>query len=167
MAGSWTYLGRKVIGIVAASASLALAGPSQAQVNSVDPDKAISGDLVPLAQQTAAANPAPSPAPTYAAAPVAQQDPTAKPNFGTGDSASAAAASAAGPAAKTGTYRQDDVIGAAEGVFGKGASGLAGMIEDLLRKQGEPNGYIVGREGGGALVFGLRYGSGKIGRAHV
>ena len=53
-------------------------------------------------------------------------------------------------------------MGAAEGVFGKGAAGLAGMIEDLLRKQGEPNGYIVGREGGGALLIGLRYGSGTL-----
>jgi hypothetical protein len=68
------------------------------------------------------------------------------------------------PAAADGsaTYRKDDLIGAAEGVFGKGATGLAGMIEDLLRKQGEPNGYIVGREGGGALIFGLRYGSGTL-----
>jgi len=60
------------------------------------------------------------------------------------------------------TYGEDDLIGAAEGVFGKGAEGLAGMIEDLLRKQGEPNGYIVGREGGGALVVGVRYGSGTL-----
>ncbi len=160
MAESWTMAGRRLIGIVAVSAALVLAGPSQAQVNSVDPDKAISGDLVPLAQQSA--TPAPAPGPTFAAAPVAQQDPTAKPNFGTADSAAAAASSATGPAAKTGTYRQDDVIGAAEGVFGKGAKGLAGVIKDILAKQGEPNGYIVGREGGGAVVVGLRYGSGTL-----
>lgn len=60
------------------------------------------------------------------------------------------------------TYDQDDLIGAAEGVFGKGAEGLAGLIEDLLRKQGEPNGYIVGREAGGAFVLGARYGSGTL-----
>ena len=60
------------------------------------------------------------------------------------------------------TYGQDDLIGAAEGVFGKGAQGLAGLIEDLLREQGEPNGYIVGREGGGAFIFGVRYGSGTL-----
>lgn len=60
------------------------------------------------------------------------------------------------------TYGKDDLIGAAEGVFGKGAKGLAQMIEKLLKKQGEPNGYIVGREAGGALVFGLRYGSGTL-----
>ena len=60
------------------------------------------------------------------------------------------------------TYGEDDLIGAAEGVFGKGAEGLARMIEDLLKDQGEPNGYIVGREAGGAFVFGARYGSGTL-----
>jgi hypothetical protein len=60
------------------------------------------------------------------------------------------------------TYGKDDLIGAAEGVFGKGAEGLARLIEDLLRDQGEPNGYIVGREAGGAFVFGARYGSGTL-----
>ncbi len=60
------------------------------------------------------------------------------------------------------TYGQDDLIGAAEGVFGKGAAGLAGLIEDLLREQGEPNGYIVGREAGGAFILGARYGSGTL-----
>jgi len=64
--------------------------------------------------------------------------------------------------ASSDTYGQDDLIGAAEGVFGKGAQGLAGLIEDLLREQGEPNGYIVGREGGGAFIFGVRYGSGTL-----
>ena len=60
------------------------------------------------------------------------------------------------------TYKEDDLIGAAEGVFGKGAEGLARLIEDVLAKQGEPNGYIVGREGGGAFVLGVRYGSGTL-----
>lgn len=60
------------------------------------------------------------------------------------------------------TYGEDDLIGAAEGVFGKGAEGLAKLIEDLLRKQGEPNGYIVGREAGGAFIVGARYGSGTL-----
>lgn len=60
------------------------------------------------------------------------------------------------------TYQEDDLIGAAEGVFGKGAEGLAGLIEDLLKKQGRPNGYITGREASGAFVVGLRYGSGEL-----
>lgn len=61
-----------------------------------------------------------------------------------------------------GTYGEDDLIGAAESVFGKGAEGVARMIEDLLKKEGKPNGYIVGREAGGAFIIGARYGSGTL-----
>src|SRR3546814_19929335 len=59
-------------------------------------------------------------------------------------------------------YEGGDLIGAAEGVFGKGAEGLAGIIEDILKDQGEPNAYIAGREASGAFVVGLRYGSGML-----
>jgi hypothetical protein len=51
---------------------------------------------------------------------------------------------------------------AAEGVFGRGAQGLAGLVEKLLREQGRPNAYIAGREASGAFVVGLRYGSGVM-----
>ncbi|MEM7689330.1 MAG: EipA family protein [Pseudomonadota bacterium] len=64
--------------------------------------------------------------------------------------------------ASSNTFAQDDLIGAAEGVFGKGAEGLARIIADLLKKEGQPNGYIVGREAGGAFVVGARYGSGTL-----
>jgi hypothetical protein len=66
------------------------------------------------------------------------------------------------PATDDSTYQDDDLIGAAEGVFGKGAKGLAEVIEDILKKQGRPNAYIAGREASGAFVVGLRYGSGKL-----
>src|SRR3546814_13232730 len=36
-------------------------------------------------------------------------------------------------------YKQDDLIGAAEGIFGKGAQGREGVIEDILRAPGAPN----------------------------
>lgn len=73
------------------------------------------------------------------------------------------AANAASNAPANGqTYHEDDLIGAAEGVFGKGAKGLAQIIQDILKKQGEPNAYIVGREAGGAFALGLRYGSGTL-----
>ena len=68
----------------------------------------------------------------------------------------------AADAPKATTYQKDDLIGAAEGVFGKGAEGLAGIIENILKDQGEPNAYIVGREASGAFVVGLRYGSGTL-----
>jgi hypothetical protein len=65
-------------------------------------------------------------------------------------------------AAQGDTYKEDDLIGAAEGVFGKGAQGLANLIKDILAKQGEPNAYIVGREASGAFILGARYGSGTL-----
>lgn len=60
------------------------------------------------------------------------------------------------------TYQQDDLIAAADGLFGDGAEGLARMIQNILSEQGEPNAYIVGREAGGAFIFGVRYGSGTL-----
>ncbi len=79
----------------------------------------------------------------------------------TGSASQAASQASSNPAAGQ-TYKRDDLVGAAEGLFGKGAEGLARLIEKVLAKQGEPNAYIVGREGGGALVVGLRYGSGTL-----
>jgi hypothetical protein len=60
------------------------------------------------------------------------------------------------------TVRNKDVFSAAEGVFGKGAEGLADLIEDVLRERGDPSGYITGREAGGAFIAGVRYGSGTL-----
>ena len=60
------------------------------------------------------------------------------------------------------TYDRNDLMSAAEGVFGKGAEGLAGIIEKILGDQGQPNAYIAGREASGAFVVGLRYGSGML-----
>src|SRR3546814_7743379 len=44
------------------------------------------------------------------------------------------------------TYEEDDMIGAAEGVFGKGARGLASLMEDIVKEQGEANAYIRGSD---------------------
>ena len=52
-----------------------------------------------------------------------------------------------------------DVFNAAEGVFGRGAQGLAHLLEGILRDQGEPVAYIAGSEAGGAFILGVRYGS--------
>jgi hypothetical protein len=80
----------------------------------------------------------------------------------TADTANANATVTNSPAAAGATYKKDDLIGAAEGVFGKGAKGLAEILENILREQGEPNAYIAGREVSGAIGVGLRYGSGTM-----
>lgn len=46
--------------------------------------------------------------------------------------------------------------------FGDVSRGLATAIEDAFRKYGEPNGYILGQEGSGSFIGGLRYGEGKL-----
>ena len=71
-------------------------------------------------------------------------------------------AEARASAAVSDTVEKDNVLAAAEGVFGRGAEGLAGLIEDILSKQGEPTAYITGSEAGGAMVIGLRYGKGTL-----
>ncbi len=137
--------------LVSALGAVALIGSvaAPAQIQPVDPDRAIDGDL---ARPAASASPAPAAAPTVAAEPVAAETaPQAAPTD-----------PAATPPADPATYQKDDLVGEAEKVFGKGAAGLGGLIEDLLRKQGQPNAYITGREGGGAFVVGLRYGSGVL-----
>ena len=89
-------------------------------------------------------------------------DPTANPRYASTNSYGDAAYGSQPAPSRGATYHQDDLIGAAEGVFGKGAHGLADVIHDILRKQGEPDGYITGREAGGAFAVGLRYGSGTL-----
>ena len=77
--------------------------------------------------------------------------------------ASAPAPTAANPTVNPdGTYKQQDVLSAAEDVFGRGAKGLAEIIERSFKERGEPSAYIVGREAGGAFVVGVRYGSGTV-----
>ncbi|GGE21941.1 hypothetical protein GCM10011529_30710 [Polymorphobacter glacialis] len=60
------------------------------------------------------------------------------------------------------TFAEDDVLGAAEDVFGKGAEGLGELIRQTFSKYGQPNAYIVGREVSAAFGIGLRYGSGIV-----
>lgn len=69
---------------------------------------------------------------------------------------------ATSPTADAATYKDEEIFGAAEEVFGKGAKGLANIVENVLKKQGRPTAYIAGREAGGAFAVGLRYGQGDL-----
>ena len=155
---------RSALLALGAAAAMASGVPALGQVQSVDPDKAIDGDLAkPVMTPAATATPATAPAPSIATDPTFAT--STEPVVTSTDASTAAQQASSAPAqaaAQGATYHQDDLIGAAEGVFGKGAQGLAGLIEDILKKQGEPNAYIVGREGGAAIVLGLRYGSGTL-----
>lgn len=146
-----------------AMAAMLLGGvvaPSSAQqVRTIDPNTA-SADLAPVPATESSYGTSMAPAPAQASPPPASsaQPETSNAMGGT----DTAVNSAAEPADSRTTYRRDDLISAAEGVFGKGAEGLAKMIESILKDQGEPNAYIAGREAGGAIAIGLRYGSGTL-----
>ncbi len=59
-------------------------------------------------------------------------------------------------------YTIDEIRAAGRGVFGTISAELAGVINYAFQRFGHPNGYIVGAEGGGAFLAGLRYGRGKL-----
>ncbi|HMJ49457.1 MAG TPA: DUF1134 domain-containing protein [Burkholderiales bacterium] len=60
------------------------------------------------------------------------------------------------------TYDEDTVIGEVTGYFGKGAEGIAKVVEKAFKDHGRPNGYIKGEEASGAFFVGLRYGDGTL-----
>ena len=106
-------------------------------------------DLVPSAPAPAtqpASTPAPAPATTAAPA----QTPAAQ------------APATGGQQNTDGTYDQESVLAAASGAFGKGAEEVGKVIEKIFADHGRPTGYIVGTEGGGAFIVGLRYGNGTL-----
>jgi hypothetical protein len=144
---------------LAAVAGLLVAAAAPAQVDADDPRQPAGVEASAEAQPT----PEYQPVDPGSQEPVQQAEPS-EPYY-TGPQA-APEAQAAAPQTKLApvqdTVDREDLFSAAEGVFGKGAEGLAGLIEKILKDQGEPVAYIAGREAGGAFVAGLRYGSGTM-----
>ena len=60
------------------------------------------------------------------------------------------------------TYGPDELVGAGHKFFGNVSRGLASVIERAVSQWGLPNGYVLGEEGSGAFVAGLRYGEGTL-----
>ena len=141
----------RAIGVVSLALTLVIAPAAAQQIETVDPNLVIDGDLAGEPAQLPPVNDSTtSPSPRYGEEVL---DLPPRP----ADSQPAAV-----PAVDSTTYAEDDLIGAAEGLFGQGAEGLARLIEGILEDQGQPSGYIVGREGGGAFILGVRYGSGTL-----
>ncbi len=146
------------------SIAAALASAGSAQVRTIDPNRAIDGDLATAPPANVATTP-PSAAqssvygdPVNADLPVADpQTPLPPPVIAASPEARAEATTQVAD-----TYQREDLLAAGEGVFGKGAAGLGGILEKILKEQGRPNAYIAGREAAGAFVVGLRYGSGVM-----
>ena len=159
------------VGLLAA-ASLAVGGPAVAQSQDNDRGEyepgAAAAPVQPNAQPTDPSlptNQVEEPAPVRADEEYYPVEQPAEPVAAQPDAPEAqvsASAETRASEAVSGTVGKDTVVSAAEGVFGRGAEGLAGLLEDILKKQGEPSAYITGSEAGGAVVVGLRYGKGTL-----
>jgi hypothetical protein len=60
------------------------------------------------------------------------------------------------------SYSSNELVDAGHRFFGGVSRGLATVIERAVSQWGQPNGYILGQEGGGAFIGGLRYGEGVL-----
>src|SRR5262245_52079541 len=60
------------------------------------------------------------------------------------------------------TFAPDEVLRAGHQFFGTVSRGLASVVERATSQWGQPNGYILGEEGSGAFIAGLRYGEGTL-----
>jgi hypothetical protein len=153
---------KSLVNLVAATALAMTAGPALAQIQTIDPNQAdtYQAPADPGVEQPAwddSGYETPD-----ADDPTASSEWPATEQSGDGASIETSEAPAATAPAAAATVPREDVFTAAEGVFGRGAEGLAGILEDILRDQGEPVAYIAGQEAGGAFVFGVRYGSGVM-----
>ena len=59
-------------------------------------------------------------------------------------------------------YTIDEIRAASAGFFGQVSANLGSVIEYLFANTGRPTGYVLGTEGGGAFVAGVRYGKGTL-----
>jgi len=75
---------------------------------------------------------------------------------------SLATPAAAQQRANASAYHQDELVTAGHRFFGGVSRGLASVIERAVSQWGLPNGYVLGEEGSGAIVAGLRYGEGTL-----
>lgn len=74
----------------------------------------------------------------------------------------AAAMPAAAQQAPQQTYSSSELVDTGHKFFGEMSGGLASAIERAAASYGQPNGYILGQEGSGAVFGGLRYGEGML-----
>ena len=59
-------------------------------------------------------------------------------------------------------FTPGELINAGHRFFGTISRGLAAVIEAAVSQWGQPNGYVLGEEAGGAFFGGLRYGEGML-----
>jgi hypothetical protein len=59
-------------------------------------------------------------------------------------------------------FAPEELVSTGHRFFGTVSRGLASVIETAVSRWGQPNGYVLGEEAGGAFFGGLRYGEGML-----
>ena len=164
------------------AAKTAAADPAQASqsaaVSTAPPQNAGPATLPALAPPPAGAKPVPQspvakpvkqPPAAAPAVPAPKPAPVAGWNTSTGSpSAGPAPPPATAPVpmpnlpAPADAFSVDDIREASRGFFGTISSGLGNVIEHAFGKLGKPTAYVLGNEGGGAFIAGVRYGKGIL-----
>lgn len=62
----------------------------------------------------------------------------------------------------SGTYTGQEIIDSGHQFFGSTSGALASLVERIFSQYGQPNGYVLGQEGGGAIVAGVTFGEGTL-----
>ncbi|MCC5978385.1 MAG: DUF1134 domain-containing protein [Salinarimonas sp.] len=60
------------------------------------------------------------------------------------------------------TFEPQEIVDQGHAFFGSISRGLALTVQEAFSRWGQPNGYILGQEAGGAFIGGLRYGEGTL-----
>ncbi|MDY8109417.1 EipA family protein [Fulvimarina sp. 2208YS6-2-32] len=68
----------------------------------------------------------------------------------------------AAPQQSGGDYSFDEVVRSGHQFFGATSGGLAQLMQQAIQSYGLPNGYILGEEGSGAFIGGVRFGEGVL-----
>ena len=154
---------KSFMNLAAAAALFALVGPAAAQeVREVDPSAPSSWNAPATPESTPPAADSGDTAGSPTASPWTPVEGQAPADETVAAAAPATDINSVPVTGRAGTVPRHDVFNAAEGLFGRGARGLASILEDILRDQGEPTAYISGQEASGAFIFGVRYGSGTM-----
>ncbi|MBL1242198.1 MAG: DUF1134 domain-containing protein [OCS116 cluster bacterium] len=59
-------------------------------------------------------------------------------------------------------FQANELIEAGHVFFGGASANIASVIESMFSQSGKPTAYIIGEEGSGSLIIGVRYGEGYI-----
>ena len=60
------------------------------------------------------------------------------------------------------TFTAAELVDSGHNFFGSVSRGLALTVQEAVKRWGEPNGYILGQEGSGAIIAGARFGEGVL-----